>query len=901
MATSKRTVDAGVRRSKSNGGGALANLQCSYDLRGRLLEINEPLERVLGYSRQEVVGSNFREFMDPNSWELTRQTILEQTGGAAPQQQNIQVRRRTGELRTLEMATRLVFDKGMPVAVQATGRDLTAPSGQDLRETQALLSTKTTELNRFTGHLKELHRLSTTKYSSLAEVFADFLQAGCDIFRLNYGAVLRPEGDVALVQATAGHSSLLCEGARIPLARTPFSLLSDRVCSRIFDQARENGEVHADLQICIAAPIFVGAELYGTLSFSGKRDGDGHKFTGQDKELIELIARGLGRFILEDRMHAERKSAEDLVRTRNGILDGVAGNRPLAETLSELGRLLENQCPGLKCVFLLLEDGMLSSFAAPSLAAGLLSELRQHTLRFPAEPAEADFPFCEKAALAYSSSYPILSGAGTLLGRLVLFREISANHEPPDADVVMMSVRMAGIAIEQKYLADRLTHQAQHDSLTGLPNRFRLVEILDSHVETAKARLLTVAVLFIDLDRFKQINETLGHAAGDQLLVEVARRLRGCLNDCDFAGRMGGDEFAVVLANPDSEAAAIETSGKVLDTLRSPYLIDGRELFVTASIGISFFPKHGEDSSTLLRAADSAMYNAKNDGKNALECFVPNGHHGGMERLELENGLRRALEKSEFELNFQPIVSMGGRLHGFEVLLGWSRANLGRISPARFIPIAEDTGLIVPIGQWVLQQACLQGAAWLDAGLPLESISVNVSALQFARPNFVETVAAVLDSTGFPAKLLELELTESLVLRDTAESIERMTQLQRIGVTMTIDDFGTGYSSLNYLRRLPVAGLKIDQSFLRDLQSPSSTLTVVETIVSLAHNMNLTVVAEGVETLHELELMRIAGCDRVQGHLYGMPLKAASAEQLLSTPDCSVPVLPELTIQAKSF
>ena len=427
--------------------------------------------------------------------------------------------------------------------------------------------------------------------------------------------------------------------------------------------------------------------------------------------------------------------------------------------------------------------------------------------------------------------------------------------------------------------------------MTGLPNRVRLVKVLDRRIDEARTKPGTVAVLFIDLDRFKQINDTLGHAAGDRLLVEVAQRLRTCLDSGDVAARMGGDEFAVVLSNPQNEAEAIEASGRFLSALRDPYIIEGRELFVTASIGISFFPQHGENTSGLLRTADAAMYRAKNEGKNGIECFVPNGQHGGMERLELENGLRRALEKSEFELNFQPIVALDGKLDGFEVLLGWNHAQLGRIPAARFIPIAEETGLILPIGQWVLEQSCRQGARWLEAGLPLKRMSVNVSALQFARVNFVETVAAVLASTGYPAKLLELELTESLVLRDISGSIEHMNQLQQIGVRMTIDDFGTGYSSLNYLRRLPVAGLKIDQSFLRDLQSAANTLTMVETIVSLAHNMNLTVVAEGVETLRELELMKLAGCDRVQGHLYGMAVKAVQAEELLARPDRDVPVV----------
>ncbi|MBV8818621.1 MAG: EAL domain-containing protein [Acidobacteriaceae bacterium] len=457
-------------------------------------------------------------------------------------------------------------------------------------------------------------------------------------------------------------------------------------------------------------------------------------------------------------------------------------------------------------------------------------------------------------------------------------------------ELLRVASRLAGIAIEQRQLTDRLAFQAQHDYLTGLPNRFRLLEILEQRLTSAQARSGMLAVLVLDLDRFKQINDSLGHPVGDRLLIEAGERIRAVLKADDAAGRMGGDEFSVVLASARTEQQAMETSRTLLDTLSAPYLVDGRELIVTASIGMSLFPNHGQDASTLLHKADSAMYRAKNEGKNAIECYRPDTQHGTIEQLDLENALRRALEKGEFELLFQPIVSLQGELEAFEALLAWNHPKLGRVPPGQFIPLAEETGLITSIGAWVLRAACEQAVSWLNAGLPVKRIAVNVSAMQFARPDFVETVASALSSTGLPPGLLELELTESLVLRDISDSIHRMAQLRELGVVMAIDDFGTGYSSLNYLRRLPVHELKIDQSFVRDLRATPGTLHVVQTIATLAHNMNLSVVAEGVETADQLELVRVAGCDRVQGHLYGMSLSAEKAEVLLRRTDVLVPI-----------
>ena len=437
----------------------------------------------------------------------------------------------------------------------------------------------------------------------------------------------------------------------------------------------------------------------------------------------------------------------------------------------------------------------------------------------------------------------------------------------------------AGVAQLEQF--QRLVFQASHDSLTALPNRSHFVELLEAALLEAQERSGVLAVLFIDLDRFKQINDTLGHSAGDRLLQEVGGRLRRLSDGRGPAGRMGGDEFAVALTSQSDEQAAARASLEILNALREPHRIDGNELFVTASIGAAIYPQHGTNAADLLHNADSAMYQAKYGGRNDVRVFVAEDTTPGLERLRLENALRRALENKEFELLYQPVFSVDGTLNGLEALLTWRHPLYGIVAPKDFIPIAEQTGLIVPIGSWVLRQACLEGARWRKAGhIPIR-ISVNVSALQFERADFSETVADALALSGFPSKCLELELTESCVMRDLAGSVVRMSQVRDLGVSISIDDFGTGYSSLSYLTKLPVDSLKIDQSFLRNLQEPEGSLLVVQSIVRLAHSMNLAVVAEGVETAAELDLVRVLGCDKVQGHVYGPSLSRQATEALL--------------------
>jgi diguanylate cyclase (GGDEF)-like protein len=411
----------------------------------------------------------------------------------------------------------------------------------------------------------------------------------------------------------------------------------------------------------------------------------------------------------------------------------------------------------------------------------------------------------------------------------------------------------------------------QYDPLTELPNRLCFLQLLDIALDAVPAKL---ALLFIDLDRFQQINGALGYAAGDNLLQAVSLRLRSLMGDGGLAGRVGGDEFAV---------ATSRSPQQFLDALRAPYQISEHELFVTASIGVAIFPKDGLSAMELLRNADLTMCRAKSSGRDAIEISTQEDPAPVLERLRLENALRRALENDEFQLVYQPVVNINGRVDSLEALLTWRHPVLGAISARRFIPIAEETGLIIPIGAWVMEQACIQGARWRKAGYRNACISVNVSARQFESRDFVAHVAQALQLSAFPPECLELELTESYLMRNLPESVSRMREIRELGVSISIDDFGTGYSSLSNLSKLPVDSLKIDESFLRRLMEPQGSLPVVQSIVRLAHGMNLAVIAEGVETEPELDLVRVLGCDKVQGYVYGPAVGPDAVEELLAT------------------
>jgi diguanylate cyclase (GGDEF)-like protein len=743
------------------------------------------------------------------------------------------------------------------------------------------------ELVRLAEHLKRLHRLSASCYESLDLAFEDHLKTGSLLFGLPIGVILEIEEDVAVIRAARGTPELHA-GSRLPLkAAADSASLAPNL----------------GLKTHISAPILVGKGVFGELIFGSYSADTALSLSATEKEFAEMLARSLGRFIFDFQVQDERKNRESLEKSRNRVLEMVTENQSQDTVLREVALMVETQRPGVLCSLLLVKVDMLVCASAPSFPSDLIRifkpvrALQDASDLFGAELARStlfweDLRHCPiwaerthwaaQVGIHACMTTPIVCPAGELLGVVALHYRHGQAVGANDRDLSQLASRLSALAIEQRRLHDRLIFQARHDSLTGLPNRHYFMELLEAAVLEARERCGTLAVLFIDLDRFKQINDTLGHAMGDRLLKEVGGRLRRLLTEDDLAGRMGGDEFTIVLTRQPDERSAMQASQDFLQAFRAPHRIDGNELFVTASIGVALFPKQGANASELLRHADLAMYHAKNSGKNEVEVFLAADYGSGLERLRLENALRRALENKEFELLYQPLVNLDGKVEGLEALLTWRHPVYGTISPKQFIPIAEETGLIIEIGTWVMREACLESARWDAAGFPNTSVSVNVSALQFERRDFVDAVADALANSGLPPRSLELELTESYVMRDLPQSVPRMSQIRALGVSIAIDDFGTGYSSLSYLNKLPVDSLKIDQSFLRSLQEPEGSLPVVQTIVRLAHSMNLTVVAEGVETRAELDLVKVLGCDRVQGHVYGPALRGEQVVALLA-------------------
>lgn len=454
---------------------------------------------------------------------------------------------------------------------------------------------------------------------------------------------------------------------------------------------------------------------------------------------------------------------------------------------------------------------------------------------------------------------------------LALYREIERQHAQLKKEFE-----------ERKQYEARIEHLANHDSLTDLANRNLLSDRVAQAMAHARRDGLLLAVLFLDLDRFKSVNDSFGHALGDALLLEVSNRLKHVVRDGDTVARQGGDEFIILLTDVQDPQDILAVAHKIFDAFSAPFHIRGRELFMTTSIGATLYPDDGDDMQTLLRNADTAMYRAKEEHGNAFQFYSREMSVRAMERAELESALRRALDRKEFELFYQPKVTAdNGRIIGAEALIRWHHPDLGLVSPTRFIPMAEEIGLIVPIGDWVLQTACAQNKAWQDEGLPAISVSVNLSARQFKHDGLVESIAHALHSMQLDARHLELELTESMVMNSAELFITKLNELKDLGVQLSIDDFGTGYSSLGYLKRFPLHHLKIDQSFVRDIATDADDAAITSTVISLGHSLNLKVIAEGVETEEQVAFLRDHDCDEMQGYYFSKPLPAREFAALL--------------------
>lgn len=442
---------------------------------------------------------------------------------------------------------------------------------------------------------------------------------------------------------------------------------------------------------------------------------------------------------------------------------------------------------------------------------------------------------------------------------------------------------------EQRVAEERILYLATHDGLTGLPNRVMFSQMLNLGIPVAKRYKRNFAVLFVDLDRFKFINDTLGHDAGDKLLQEVTGRFKSALRASDVIARLGGDEFVVLIQELTDAHQASTVARKLLAAAMMPVAVMGQECRVTASIGIAMFPDDGEDEQTLMKNADIAMYFAKEEGKNNFQFFSKEIKAHSLERMALEINLRYALERQEFSVHYQAKVDLNsGRINGVEALLRWQSPTLGSVSPMQFIPVAEDTGMIVSIGKWVLQTACAQNVEWQRQGLPPICMAVNLSVRQFADEHLLRDIKAVLESTGMAPHLLELEITEGMVVHHPEQAVALLTAIKKLGVRLAIDDFGTGYSSLGQLKNFPIDTLKVDRSFIRDLATNVGDKAITEAIIAMGKTLSLTVVAEGVETIEQEAFLREHACDEMQGYYFSRPIAAEAFAELLRKNDLTV-------------
>ncbi len=460
------------------------------------------------------------------------------------------------------------------------------------------------------------------------------------------------------------------------------------------------------------------------------------------------------------------------------------------------------------------------------------------------------------------SAAPIHDRQGRVTGAVIVFHDVSA----------------------AKAMSSQMTHAAQHDVLTGLPNRVLLNDRVTQAIAAACRHASKFAVLFLDLDHFKHINDSLGHPIGDRLLQSIAKRLVACVRSSDTVSRQGGDEFVVLLPEVDQSEDAAHTARRMLQTVAETHSIDGHELHISASIGLSVYPDDGPDTETLIKNADTAMFQAKENGRQSYQFFKPAMNVQAVERQSVEENLRRALERQEFALHYQPKINLKtGEITGAEALIRWAHPTRGLVYPGQFIPVAEDCGLILPIGQWAMREACRQARSWVDAGLPLASMAVNISALEFRDEKFLERVFTTLDETGLDPGSLEVELTESVLMKRAETAVLVLQELRAKGVQVAVDDFGTGYSSLSYLRKFPIDALKIDQSFVRQVTSAPDDTSIVTAVISMGRSLKLRVVAEGVETQKEMAFLQAHQCDEAQGYYFSRPVAPEQFAKLLET------------------
>jgi diguanylate cyclase (GGDEF)-like protein/PAS domain S-box-containing protein len=740
----------------------------------------------------------------------------------------------------------------------------------EIRRAEKLLLDTSTRLKNQQAILIELSRKKTLFNSDLATAISTLTTAAGKTLDVDRASIWLLEKNQMKLKCSGFYRrneeepAPLTEIAPSDLANQLSQLVNQRISttndatkSAIALHLKELGIIPKNTTSGLAAPIMIGGSIAGVVCYL--HTGRMHEWT-PDEESFAGSTADLAALAIEA---AERRKMESHLRMKTEAMNAASDQ-----------------------IIIMDKNGKIE-FVNPSFEREhgyTLEELKDNT---------PDMLFDESVLPLFKNVMEIMQSSSNWHGEMTLRRkdgtfvveDVSINSVRNPKGEIEHFIGFHRNITEKKLYEEQLNHLAHHDSLTGLPNRLLFNDRLSRSLAQASRDGNSIAVLFLDLDRFKQINDSLGHSAGDLLLQSVSERLRNCIREADTIARMGGDEFTIILSGIDNVHDIEGIARRTVDALSAPFVLAGRETFVTVSIGIGIYPVDGNDADTILRNADTAMYRAKEQGRNGFSFYTTALNAVAEERSKLEASLRRAVEQEEFFLNYQPRVNLfTGELVGAEALIRWHHPELGTVSPARFITLAEETGLIVPISNWVLQTACRQNKAWQDNGLKPIRISVNISSKHIKQDGAILAIRELLEQSGLPPEYIEMEITEGALIDGTDMALVVMEQLKEMGLRLSLDDFGTGYSSLTYLKRFPIDSVKIDQSFVRNLTTNPDDAAIARAVVAMTHSLNLTVVAEGVETLQQLQFLKELGCDEAQGYFVGRPIAAEAFEKIIRGP-----------------
>ncbi len=733
-------------------------------------------------------------------------------------------------------------------------------------------------LRRSNRALRAIHECDAK--IAAAEDEQALLQAICEVvvkagYRMAWTGLLAADGASIALASIAGESQDYVDSLRQPLAEDPYrlrtiaaALTSGRpVVATDFRQEADlpwrDDALRHGFNSKVALPLVQDGRTIGVFNvYAAETDA----FDGEELALLEGLAGSMLAALQALRHRDGRAAAEEALRLRQRAIEASANAIVIANA----------RLPGFPVEYVNPAFERMTGYTAGEIVGRSLRLLHDGDHN---QPGVAEIRSIVTGQRAGHATVRNFRKDGTPFWSRVHIAPVR-----DDAGAVSHFVAAKYDITETLHYQEQLKFQASHDALTGLPNRTLLRDRLAQAIAAAGHSGDPLWVAFLDLDHFKFVNDSLGHSAGDQLLQQIARRLQHALRDGDTVARQGGDEFVLILPGHPGAAPNEQVLQRVMDVVAQPLQVDSHRFYPTCSVGIAAWPADGDDPETLIKHADVAMYRAKETGRSNFQFFTPALNEKALERLRLEADLRQAIARDELLLHYQPQVSLAsGRIIGMEALIRWQHPQLGMVPPGRFIALAEETGLIGPIGDWVLRTACRQNKAWQDAGLEKLRVAVNLSARQFGESDLLQSITAILAETGLEPRYLEIELTESLVMADVEHAIGILRALKALGLQLSIDDFGTGYSSLSYLKRFPLDLLKIDQSFVRDLSVDADSTAIVDSIISLAHGLRLQVIAEGVETAAQLAYLRANGCDQIQGYYFSKPLPAATFEDLLKS------------------